>query len=304
MDLESSNWPMMACDSNYTVTVLAGDWDSFHVPSAHIVGSNLWEVFDPVKYAELVQLYERVMKSQAAETISFLSIETGTNCNLHVRPSATGFVLLIEQIALPVADDSPQPERTSLHTDANQIDATTGLPNRVAIEARLAALFDKAKASRTPFSVLLIDIDDLEKINITLGRDVGDEVIRAFAREFNKTRRTSDFFGRFGGDDFVLTLSGEGIGQACRIAMRICNATPHYEGMPLSITISIGVASFAHTDNSWHIILKRAYSAHAQARRGRGNKVCTVTDDVHRAEQYFEDLPEPEPTAGERIFRE
>lgn len=290
----------MVCDADYTVTALVGDWDAFPMPKGHVVGSNLWQVFDPVKYADLVALYERVMETGVAETLAFADIEANRYGRLHVRSSPKGFVLFVEDFSEEVrgaAEDRRKTrERGSESASTNDpllTDTGTKLPNRAGIELKLEQTFERAMRGQTSFSVLLINVDEFENLNETLGRDVGDQVLISLGAEIRKASRATDFLGRFACGKLVLILQDVGIGQACRIGMRICTTTPTSLDMPLQVNVSIGVAGYCYTDRSWHIILKRAFYALTQAERGQGSKICAITDDIHRAEEYFDDLPSP-----------
>lgn len=84
------------------------------------------------------------------------------------------------------------------------VDALTGLANRRRVELAL----DQCVARARPFSVLIFDINDFKRINDQLGHLLGDDLLRQFAAELRLALRSSDFAGRWGGDEFIVVLDG------------------------------------------------------------------------------------------------
>lgn len=149
-------------------------------------------------------------------------------------------------------------------------DPLTGLPIRAALGEGLDAAFASRAGCCT---LLLVDVDDLEVINDSLGHEVGDSVLVEVA-----ARLTGGFpdllVARPGGDEFAVVVPGTtSESHAQDLAARICGALPpviHVEGHPVTVTASIGIA-FAHADSSSADILRDADSAlHEAKRAGRG----------------------------------
>ena len=94
------------------------------------------------------------------------------------------------------------------------IDALTGLPNRIALRQRIDEAIEQAQAVEDgELALLFIDLDDFKRINDTLGHDVGDEILATVARRFSDVLHSEHpgeqgFIARFGGDEFVLLMSG------------------------------------------------------------------------------------------------
>ncbi len=85
-----------------------------------------------------------------------------------------------------------------------QIDLLTSSFNRNNIERILDNKFKKYKESDETFSIVIMDIDNLKKINDEEGHVKGDAIIKEFADSISRNKRKEDFFGRWGGDEFVL----------------------------------------------------------------------------------------------------
>ncbi|MBA2668384.1 MAG: GGDEF domain-containing protein [Trueperaceae bacterium] len=115
-------------------------------------------------------------------------------------------------------------------------DVLTGLPNRVALEAR----FDHSRASlrRTGgmLAVCFVDLDDFKRINDTYGHEVGDDVLRRFSERIHGTVRATDTVARMGGDEFVVLAAVADEAQAGVLAERLAtaNAAPYELRPPLA----------------------------------------------------------------------
>ncbi len=99
-------------------------------------------------------------------------------------------------------------------------DRLTGLPNRNFLEDRLQSLIASGERHGTAFSLFLIDVNNFRQINDIYGHAVGDQALKAFARQLMLTARTSDSLGRFGGDEFLYLIDRdvtfESVERACR----------------------------------------------------------------------------------------
>ncbi len=84
------------------------------------------------------------------------------------------------------------------------LDPLTGLYNRRAVEARITARL----ASRSPFCVVIIDLDDFKQVNDRHGHLAGDELLRQISTELRQASRSDDIIGRWGGDEFIMLLDG------------------------------------------------------------------------------------------------
>ena len=87
-------------------------------------------------------------------------------------------------------------------------DELTGLANRVLLKDRLSTAIEFHRRQSLKMAVLFIDLDGFKSINDTHGHDVGDELLQQVAIRLQGCVRSSDTVVRFGGDEFVLLLTG------------------------------------------------------------------------------------------------
>jgi diguanylate cyclase (GGDEF)-like protein len=127
------------------------------------------------------------------------------------------------------------------------LDPLTGLYNRRAVEARIAARL----ASNSPFCVVIIDLDDFKQINDRHGHLAGDELLRQIASELRLASRAEDIIGRWGGDEFILLLDGSFTNTKIKVERMRPWVFGNYEldlaGSQLSVFVnaSIGMAEWA-----------------------------------------------------------
>lgn len=141
-------------------------------------------------------------------------------------------------------------ERNVALRDASMRDSLTGLANRRAI----AEWFSDAAAgvnegARSPFSVVLLDIDHFKQVNDRYGHDAGDRVLAGLAQLLAAELRSSDLCGRWGGEEFVLLLQDAPLGDAVqmveRLRARIDAADfPLSNGTVVAVTASFGICQY------------------------------------------------------------
>ncbi|MGB9640402.1 MAG: diguanylate cyclase domain-containing protein, partial [Anaerolineales bacterium] len=85
-------------------------------------------------------------------------------------------------------------------------DALTGVGNRRFSEISLSAALMNFRQSNNGFGLLFIDVDHFKNINDTYGHLVGDQMLRVVADTMRYSVRTSDYIGRWGGEEFIIIL--------------------------------------------------------------------------------------------------
>jgi diguanylate cyclase (GGDEF)-like protein len=146
------------------------------------------------------------------------------------------------------------------------IDSLTNLLNRGQIIERLGNQIAIARHSNEPLSIALADIDHFKKINDTYGHLAGDEVLREISLRLQKQTRTSDFVGRYGGEEFLFVFypcNEEIVLKATERIRAYVAQTPITIGekdpVEINVTISIGTSSLKQgTEISVETFLARA----------------------------------------------
>lgn len=124
-------------------------------------------------------------------------------------------------------------------------DTLTGLFNRLKLDKLLdeqKKLFDRYK---TPFSVILLDIDNFKSINDTYGHDIGDIVLKVLADNLKIHTRETDFIGRWGGEEFLIICKNTNGDNACLLAEKVRQNIENiiFEECRQQ-TVSLGVAEY------------------------------------------------------------
>ncbi len=158
-------------------------------------------------------------------------------------------------------------------------DPLTGLHNRRYMEGHLRTLVEEAVARDKPLSLLIADIDFFKAVNDTHGHDAGDEVLKEFSNRMRINIRGVDLACRLGGEEFVVVMPETDRGVALQVAerMRQCMAQqefPIHNGTnSVAVTVSVGVATIEHENDTPDSLLKRADQALYAAKRDGRNRV-------------------------------
>ncbi len=157
-------------------------------------------------------------------------------------------------------------------------DELTGVPNRRAVLGRLDPLL--RRDSPGSCAILIIDIDYFKAINDQLGHSTGDEVLKIVAATVRAAVREPAFFGRLGGEEFLIVLPGPRLAEAHAVAEDFCDRiqaidTSRWFDDKRSITCSIGVSVSVPGRDTPSTMLQRADAALYSAKRGGRNCVRT-----------------------------
>ncbi len=155
-------------------------------------------------------------------------------------------------------------------------DPLTGIFNRRHFFEVANQLREIAIRHHWPLSVAVLDADHFKAINDARGHAAGDEALRGLVRAARKNLRSSDVLARIGGEEFVLLMPETGIEEAVLAAERMRRAVENeliaYDGGPIALTVSIGVATRA-ADESVEALLNRADAALYRAKDIGRNRV-------------------------------
>ncbi len=156
-------------------------------------------------------------------------------------------------------------------------DPVTHLPVRQTFEERLNLEVSRSSRSNAPFSIFIIDIDDMGSVNERLGESIGDDLLREVTVALRSVLRSSDELFRYGGDEFAVLLPDTEVGTAFLAADR-CRAeisTIESGGVPTSVSIGVAQFSSGRTPDE---ILSRAEIALYRAKESGGGRTWRADD--------------------------
>lgn len=157
-----------------------------------------------------------------------------------------------------------------LMEQASQHDFLTGIPNRSKFMADLSELI----STKTPCTVIMVDIDDFKKINDVLGHTAGDEALKQVASRLKEISSQILTPYRFAGDEFILLLQSgqdkiiEKTGYQCR---QVFTAPFLLGGKEAKICGSIGIASYPKDTEDMGQLIAYADDAMYQVKKNGKN---------------------------------
>ncbi len=157
-------------------------------------------------------------------------------------------------------------------------DGLTGIYVRRHLMERLEGEIDRCKRFGLKLSFLMIDVDHFKHFNDDYGHLVGDVILKQVAGTIKKGTREVDLVGRYGGEEFGVLLIETDEQGALQVAERIRRAVSEkpfsaYDER-LSVTISVGSATFSPALNEPGLLIEAADSALYQAKRQGRDRVC------------------------------
>jgi len=184
-------------------------------------------------------------------------------------------------------------ERTAQVDRLAYYDTLTSLPNRTLFEDRLTQAVALAQRANRRVAVLFIALDQLKKVNDTLGHLAGDQLMQQVAARLRGCVTESYTVARFGGDQFVLMLPGiERTKDAVDVIASIQEAlNPSFklDRQELFATASVGVSFFPDDGQETSSLVKNAGAALYRAKKSGGNEYRFYTADMHaKASKRFE----------------
>ena len=160
-------------------------------------------------------------------------------------------------------------------------DPLTGAFNRLGIEEAISIGLQEWRKYHKPLSLVMIDIDHFKQVNDRHGHDTGDLVLSHLSNIVQQHTRTQDLFARWGGEEFLVVMSGAGAEETGVIAERLRAAIgerPIDLGQAkLPVTVSIGSALAVNTTDAEALIAAADAAMYRAKSLGR-NRVEAATE--------------------------
>jgi diguanylate cyclase (GGDEF)-like protein len=159
-------------------------------------------------------------------------------------------------------------------------DSLTHVDNRRQLEKYLDEEVKRADRHRLPLAIIMFDVDNFKRINDRFGHSTGDMVLVESARIVSDSLRSSDHFGRWGGDEFLCVATNTDEDTANRLADRLrkeINEAQIHESFP--VTCSFGVTRFVRGDTPDSLV-RRADMGLFRAKNNGRNQVVTIPPET------------------------
>ena len=178
-------------------------------------------------------------------------------------------------------------------------DSLTGLYNRTAFFRELEGRINYHKSRAGMVALMFLDLDRFKKVNDVFGHKVGDQLLCEVAKRLNRVIRSNDLVGRWGGDEFVVAISGaldeQTITSKAIEILQVMRETVELPEHSLSVLTSIGIALSVNGERSADRLLQCADVAMYQAKKMGRDNYCLYTEEmglfVRKRIQIEADLP-------------
>lgn len=159
-------------------------------------------------------------------------------------------------------------------------DELTGVFNRRFLMETIRNEKLRCDRTGTAFALCILDVDHFKQVNDRHGHVAGDQVLQAIAKTAGGALRQTDYFGRYGGEEFALVLTGTVADGAMVIAERVRGMIEALDFSVISpqfrVTVSIGIAA-VHRGEDTEEAFKRADKALYLAKESGRNR-CIIAD--------------------------
>ncbi len=212
-------------------------------------------------------------------SLSLISVEATKSFGIYVN-AITWFLIIMITIS-SLFYEKVDRKRRQVEKELKQSSTTdplTGLLNRR--EFLSLAKLEKSKHCRIKYdlSVIIIDIDFFKKINDAFGHSAGDKIIQVVANTLKSTVRSSDILCRYGGEEFIILLSGTSLEGAAQLSEKLRSKIEQIDVSTIlfsekyKLTISLGYALASTKEKDILEAIDKADKALYDAKRSGRNK--------------------------------
>ncbi len=134
----------------------------------------------------------------------------------------------------------------------SRYDSLTEICNRAFFEEQLQKLHEEAQESGLNYTLAILDLNDLKRINDNYGHDAGDKLIISFTNQVKNLKKLPDVFGRVGGDEFGMVFCNKSSQYVKEVIAELrgyfSDAAFQYNGKDL-VNISFGCGTAAYPED-------------------------------------------------------
>jgi diguanylate cyclase (GGDEF)-like protein len=263
-------------------------------------GKSLFKVFADLPEAWLRRKFASVLELQSPSFSSWEQRQYVIKLP-HLRPVTSSSQYMAQNCTmLPLNDPSGRRHVCMLIEDAtdafvyqqhlqttlqkleqsNRVDGLTQALNRRYWEEQLKLEVQRAQRYQQPLSLLLFDLDKFKQLNDQYGHLGGDSVLIELTARVRALLRDTDWFGRYGGEEFGIVLTNTALAGAMEVAERICLAVSSkavtFHEHSIQSSISVGVAQRDTAGERAHeVLIAQADMALYNAKRAGRNRVVS-----------------------------
>jgi diguanylate cyclase (GGDEF)-like protein len=273
------------------------------VQLSEVKGKSLFHVFSDVPEAWLRRKFASVLELQSPSFSSWEQRQYVIKLP-HLRPATSSSQYMAQNCTmLPLSDPAGRRYVCMLIEDAtdafvyqqhlqatllkleqsNRIDGLTLALNRRYWEEQLKLEVQRAQRYQQPLSLLLFDLDKFKQLNDQYGHLGGDSVLVELTARVRTLLRDTDWFGRYGGEEFGIVLTNTALAGAVEVAERICLAVSSkavtFHEHSIQSSISVGVAQLLDTtgERAHELLIGHADVALYNAKRDGRNRVVSYS---------------------------
>src|SRR5579859_522854 len=169
------------------------------------------------------------------------------------------------------------------------VDELTGFYNRRFLEDYARKVIAMGSRKGTPLGLIMMDLDHFKSFNDTFGHEVGDRILRQFAKSVTQAMRETNLAARYGGEEFVVVLPDTDLPAAERVAERIRQAVekmvvPSGTDKPLpQVTVSLGIAMYPEHGKTLEELLKASDKALYESKHAGRNRATVYVGETEAA---------------------
>ncbi len=240
---------------------------------SELIGQSFVPYMDTGSRKQALQQFEQTLLGYPQDAVLSLRHKAGYAIDLHVIASPLKRGSRIEGAVILTNDISERKRTTERIKYMANYDDMTGLPNRKSFMQKVSEALPRGEGPMA--AVFYLDVDRFKLINASFGREFGDMLLMQIAERLTRELAWLDIAARMEGDEFAIlftdVLSETDAGDKARSIMRGLEEPFELQGVPLHITVSIGIGLSVPGCDDAEALLKKADMALAKVKESGKN---------------------------------